>query len=898
METKMAAAMRLSGLWQLLFRMKSRLMFLRPGFDALGQVMAIIMRMRFALLFAAAAVAALSTFQGQEILANSFSSLLHGAIFGVACLLAATSVWYTSRFLFDTWSVEQSHAAVAGGHAAWLREWLPRLLGGLVIMIPAVVIHSVSNLLSDRSVAIFISAALFSTSVMFIVVVTAQQRLFKQKTSAADPTVGVVFDGATAKLAGLNPTMKWFVSSMLLLNVAALILLAVDPMLPNRIGFGAGIFVMIGTALVIVIGSLLVYLADENRIPLLGLLLLMVTIFSMWNDNHAIHLVQAKDGSKAPPQTLTSYVDARLASRVAAACPAGADDACDGRVPFVIVAAEGGGVRAAAWTARVLSGLDAEINARHGRGAFEQHLIAISGVSGGSLGGALYLAALRDSGPLPQARPRLFFEKDLMSPMLTNMLFVDNAMRFLPVAIPNTIVEDRGITFERTIEESWAATSTDAHDNTMAEPFDHLWSGKHAQLPLLLANTTVVATGERMVQAPVRLNDSDTGQAFASAIDARACWNGRDISLSAVVHNSARFTWVSPAGRFGHESACPGVRVVDGGYFENSGTASAADIIDAVVTRYGDRVKPVVVQIRNEPIAVDSVDASCAFGENVESYRPQSMPIASGPNVPLSELGDPFWALFNGRSARADQAKLNLRKRLCEGVWRGAYVEFALFNNEYTAFPLHWAIAEHTLNEMDAQFTDATAYRNQAAVAALLDAIARPESVSAVVSATTDARVSTPINASVPTMLRQQPVTAVVAPNKTRSQRIANAREIMDFSGSLRQLSIAVLGGTVLLVIGSSLRRPQGLRARIGFLWLVPAWLLLGSSIHKSFVVNQHYLAIVVSAKSDVLKALGNINAAVSTQIDHAMMALALVGIWLVSYLIWWVFHRQPENKA
>ena len=58
--------------------------------------------------------------------------------------------------------------------------------------------------------------------------------------------------------------------------------------------------------------------------------------------------------------------------------------------PLYIVATEGGGIRAAYWTAAVLG----EIQDKNPN--FAAHLFAISGVSGGSLGAAVFEALLAE----------------------------------------------------------------------------------------------------------------------------------------------------------------------------------------------------------------------------------------------------------------------------------------------------------------------------------------------------------------------------------------------------------------------------------------------------------------------------------------------------------------------
>jgi hypothetical protein len=72
------------------------------------------------------------------------------------------------------------------------------------------------------------------------------------------------------------------------------------------------------------------------------------------------------------------------------------------------------------------------------------------------------------------------------------------------------------------------------------------------------------------------------------------------IPLSTAAHMSARFTYVSPAGRFPD-----GTHVVDGGYFENSGATTALEILMRIkeycaVQNITD-VDPKVIMISNNP---------------------------------------------------------------------------------------------------------------------------------------------------------------------------------------------------------------------------------------------------------------------------------------------------------
>ena len=71
------------------------------------------------------------------------------------------------------------------------------------------------------------------------------------------------------------------------------------------------------------------------------------------------------------------------------------------------------------------------------------------------------------------------------------------------------------------------------------------------------------------------------------------------IAASTAVHNSARFTYISPSGKFAENN-----HIIDGGYFENYGAESALELIRAVRTATQKRDQPLkiaVIQIVSDP---------------------------------------------------------------------------------------------------------------------------------------------------------------------------------------------------------------------------------------------------------------------------------------------------------
>ena len=237
-------------------------------------------------------------------------------------------------------------------------------------------------------------------------------------------------------------------------------------------------------------------------------------------------------------------------------------------VPLVLVAAEGGGIRAAYWTARAL---DCTIDADYESCGFvpqgdpgdPQAVFAASGVSGGSVGLVDYVAAVRarERGNWPDQR----LGDDFLSATSAWTLFTD---------LPNALVkldlhQDRAAILERAWQDAWDTRPSPLSAGLLATENDR-------GMPLLLLNGTSVQDGCRVsasaldadVQEPttekaLRARDCLSMGAFeagSSANPGQAALAAthdlvdllcpdQDVRLSTAALMSARFPWVSPAGR-------------------------------------------------------------------------------------------------------------------------------------------------------------------------------------------------------------------------------------------------------------------------------------------------------------------------------------------------------------
>jgi predicted acylesterase/phospholipase RssA len=425
-------------------------------------------------------------------------------------------------------------------------------------------------------------------------------------------------------------------------------------------------------------------------------------LFGFWNHNHPIRLADEAGG-----KAMAALARPAPAERFAAMA-----QSAGGAEPVVFVTAAGGGIRAAYWTASVLAALEDELGE-----TFSKRLFAISGVSGGSVGAAAYVTLKRaqlDAGPDASllAPVRTVLGNDFLSPVVAGLLFPDLAQRFIP--FPVTLA-DRQRFLERSFE---LAFQGDAR-RLFAGPFQNLYAGAAGdRLPSLLLNTTVVETGQRAV-----LSNLDVGglPGVVDLFDDR--YQLAAIRTSAAAGASARFTYVSPAGRVdiaGDDS----VRLVDGGYFENSGAATMGDLIALLDDRIGDsdrKFRPVLIVINNDPTSVGLCRRDNGGSDTLKGGRF---------NAAVSEVAAPIRALFETRGARQQIAEVKAA-RLVEAMGGGVVQmplaavldvqletaraqaaeplseeAIAKIKEKYLEPPLGWSMSEEVRNGMDQTLDD------------------------------------------------------------------------------------------------------------------------------------------------------------------------------------------------
>ena len=170
---------------------------------------------------------------------------------------------------------------------------------------------------------------------------------------------------------------------------------------------------------------------------------------------------------------------------------------------------------------------------------------------------------------------------------------------------------------------------------------------------------------------------------FTDTVDLRSAdLSTSAIRLSAAAGASARFTYVSPAGGLSWSQTIreddgtvktvkKKLRVVDGGYFENSGAATATDTLVALQSATTEKLFPILILIRTNPKATrvcqrDWFDAPNGLNGDVASWLDNL----------LIEVSTPIRALLHARTARARLAEVDAAHTV--EAYHGAVIELPL----------------------------------------------------------------------------------------------------------------------------------------------------------------------------------------------------------------------------
>lgn len=361
------------------------------------------------------------------------------------------------------------------------------------------------------------------------------------------------------------------------------------------------------------------FYADRYRLPVLTVFLLLLVIPRIlhWTGAQEEHYISV--AGVASPITLPTpgaILDRRIqlerqASRSGDATPT-----------FIIVTSTGGGIHAAGWTAAILQRLEDKFGS-----SFHNHVLLMSTVSGGSAGLYTFLRELHGAQNGDQPRwGRMVDEAkcssleavgwglvyyDIPKAIVPLLPYLDSPSEGLNDLTESPLGKDRtwGLrrAFARNLNDTYCKSP---EDPTLMIPLEQVKSdqsqnpdnaltltlgafnameGEHPY-PAFSMNTTTVEDGARFLLANYRVEKHEAplapspAESFLDVYGRERLGGGYpDLPLATAAQLSATFPYVSSAATFPADAHKQTVHFVDGGYYDNDGTATAIEFLRAAL---------------------------------------------------------------------------------------------------------------------------------------------------------------------------------------------------------------------------------------------------------------------------------------------------------------------------
>jgi len=417
--------------------------------------------------------------------------------------------------------------------------------------------------------------------------------------------------------------------------------------------------------------SMLAFFLDRYRIPLLVPVVLFCALAGQFSvSDHYFSLDQNTHiQSVSPSQTLSVR---------AAKFPQ--PNRRNGGV--VVVATAGGGIQAAGWTARVLTGLQEQCSATPGR-TFADSIALISAVSGGGVGTMFFVNQYGkgvsgfSAGPADLSRIVEQAEAPALSEIAWAIVYVDPFRIFFPylrVSIEQKTI-DRGYALEQTWRNRGHVQAS------LAEWREGVTSGAR---PAVIFNSTLAETGQPFL---LSTSDFDIGDTEPAPQTFALTYRERDMPVVTAARLAATFPYVSPAARALTDK--PENHVVDGGYYDNFGVGSMSFWLNQALEGLdkGHRPDVLVIQIRSFP--TKSIPDPTKKGWFYQSYAPV----------------DALLSVRTTAQLIRDRDQLDLLER----KWAAAddvHIRFATFEFSKTDAPLSWQLTGKQVARIQEEWRD------------------------------------------------------------------------------------------------------------------------------------------------------------------------------------------------
>ena len=451
--------------------------------------------------------------------------------------------------------------------------------------------------------------------------------------------------------------------------------------------------------------GLIGFLFDKDRVPLTLILLLLAAILQFFVANHHVYRTLAWPNQRAVTASTALAARRQHQQNYHAQQP---------NRPLVAIAASGGGIRAALWTAHVLEQLEAAIP------GFHNDMALVSSVSGGSVGHMYYLdrqfVAPTASGDTASSAAG----QSSLAASVWGITFLE-----VPRLLLGDLLNPR--------DRGWAQeVRWSCHLNQKDMMISGLAPGVgEGRYPLPIFNSCLQETGQRYLLSPARIKSPRTDLSTPTDSSAATSLNQplvapfravvqdlqADMQIVTAARLSASFPYISPTTSAQTtclvaqpENQTRKYHAADGGYYDNSGLLTAIEVLDrfledcarSVSDQEGEAaVSPPIndedrgtandpdppIPASAKPSQIALIEIRAAPG----NFSASESPVEDGLlNTLLGPLHTAFSVVFRSQTARSDQEIKWLAQ-----LWRQRNkVELKHFVFYLSGGPLSWHLTK------------------------------------------------------------------------------------------------------------------------------------------------------------------------------------------------------------
>lgn len=503
----------------------------------------------------------------------------------IALIIWSVTNWYSSRVLL---TLTELRPYKKMGIEWWIR-YIPRAFG----TVPFIIIMVAFIFQKDLVTAFWLHIAVLLMEMAVMIFLFAKRHKIATKLNIQTYQAPYQAQRVSWETLMLNKSFRIFILSVLIGYLTTIILFLLPVSLKIAHSLMPGTILLLGLSGLTTFFSVLSYFNHWIKRPVFVLLILWVAFCALFNDNTELRL---SDGEKSKLTTngFRPTIKEQFDGWISHHAPR--DTSKNKNVPLILIATQGGGIRALYWNNSVMTQLDTLYN------GFTDHVFAISGVSGGGVGASLYLAYYRDfvlKGKRFSKKVDCFSSDEYLSAVTGGLFFSDTFQKFFPVPFPF-------LNRTRKLEDSWSVGYTDQTGlYTMNSSFLSLWElpdNKKYRLPSLFLNGTLAETGQKTILSNLELDHH-----FFDVIDVEDCLGNKDVPLKTGASLCSRFPIVTSGGLLCQDGVLPIGHIVDGGYAENTGIETALSLYESLRepilehnrTNEAYQIVPVVIFLKN-----------------------------------------------------------------------------------------------------------------------------------------------------------------------------------------------------------------------------------------------------------------------------------------------------------